>query len=119
MEQKNRGRDFFIALREIDGSTIEKFMEHLDKPNNKYYNYIVNGKINHFNQRIYSQVSINYLFDGLNSAIQTMDWYKHNYLRIIDAMLKTLLDTSLTDVIQQAEKERWVENEIERSEKYE
>lgn len=111
MEQKNRGRDFFIALKEIDGGTIDKFMEHLDKPNNKYYNYIVNGKINHLNQRIYSQVSINYLFDGLNSAIQTMDRYKHNYLRIIDAMLKTLLDTSLTEVIKKAESEGWVENE--------
>ncbi|MDE7088429.1 MAG: hypothetical protein K2O19_02745, partial [Malacoplasma sp.] len=80
-------KEFIVELRKLMNKTINDFVCELGWSNEKYYSKIVNGYLDRkTSERIYSNPTVNYIFGGINHAINYYnDWklQKENIKKLI------------------------------------
>ena len=80
---------FLQDLRKLMDKTINDFVCELGWSNDKYYSKMVNGYIDSkSNQRIYSNPTVNYIFGGINHAINYYDDWKDKKEKMVGELGK-------------------------------
>ena len=83
---------FLTILRnEILKISIEELIITLDWNNEKYYQMIVNGYKDQHGNKKYKQPTVNYLFTGLNNAMNNNKKFKENKDKIINLINKYIM----------------------------
>lgn len=105
-KSKNYGKLLLEGLRCVIGDSTPTLMSSMNKRNDKFWGYIVNGRKNKDGTRKYSSPTLGWMFDGINYALTYNDWWKTNKFEVICCVLEVLMDVKPEEFVEMYNKEK-------------